>query len=162
MVVGTASAFLTSERSTSRQANDLSVEVAWARMDCTSYAGQTTAARTLALVKAVLVALNEAPDPVLWPNPRGRVRDTQPREIATQRQSRSRGPHPWEWRQNLWEWRPSSPTWGRARRIECWCGSGRSRGGNVSRTTGAVAAAQAEATEGVRTPREGVWRGTAR
>ena len=68
-MVETESALLTSERPASRQADALSVEAAWAHMDCTSYARQTRAAPTLALVKALLIAHDDAPDPVFWPNP---------------------------------------------------------------------------------------------
>ena len=60
----------------------------------TSYAGQTRAVPTLALVKALRIAYDETPDPVFWPNPRGRVGGTQTGETATQRQSRPRGPQP--------------------------------------------------------------------
>ena len=63
-VVETACALLSSERPASRQADVLSVEAAWARVDCTPYARQTRAAPTLALVKALLIAHDEDPDPV--------------------------------------------------------------------------------------------------
>ena len=88
VVVETASALLTSGRPASRQTDALSVEAAWTCMDCTPYAGQTRAAPTLALVEALLMAHDEAPDPVFWPNPRKRVGGTQPGETVTQRQSR--------------------------------------------------------------------------
>ena len=94
-VVETASALLTLERPASRREDAVSVEAAWAHMDCTSYAGKTRAAPTLALVKALRMAHDEAPDPVFWSNPGGRVGGTQPGETATQRQSRPRGPQPW-------------------------------------------------------------------
>ena len=98
-VVETACALLASERPASWQVDARSVEAAWTRMDCTPYARQTRAAPTLALVKALLIAHDEAPDPVFWPNPGGRVGGTQPGETATQRQSRPRGPQPWGWQQ---------------------------------------------------------------
>ena len=54
-------------------------------MDYTPYAGQTRAAPTLALVKALLIAHDEDPDPVFWPNPGGRVGRTKPGDTAMQR-----------------------------------------------------------------------------
>ena len=63
-VVETACALLSSERPASRQADVLSVEAAWTRVDCTPYARQTRAAPTLALGKALLIAYDENPDPV--------------------------------------------------------------------------------------------------
>ena len=108
-VVETACALLSSERPASRQADVLSVEAAWTRVDCTPYAGQTRAAPTLALVKALLIAHDEEPDPIFWPNPGGRVGRTKPGETATQGQSRPRGPQPWGWRQKRWGWRPPPP-----------------------------------------------------
>ena len=63
-VVETACASLSSERPASLQADVYSAEAAWARVDCTPYAGQTRAAPTLALVKALLIAHDEDPDPV--------------------------------------------------------------------------------------------------
>ena len=38
-------------------------------MDCTSYVGQTRATPSLALVKALRMAHDEAPGPVFWPTP---------------------------------------------------------------------------------------------
>ena len=81
----TASTFFTLARQGSRHAVALSVEAAWTRMYGTSYAGHTIAVPTLALVKALRMAHDEAPDPVFWPNPGGRVGGTQPGETATQR-----------------------------------------------------------------------------
>ena len=69
VVMKTAFALLTSERPASRHADALSVEAAWARMDCTPYAGQTIPTSTLALVKAPRMAHDEAPDPVFCPTP---------------------------------------------------------------------------------------------
>ena len=43
---------------------------------------------TLALVKALLIAHDEDPGPVFWPNPGGKVGRTKPGETATQRQPR--------------------------------------------------------------------------
>ena len=108
-VVETACTLLSPERPASWQADVLSVEVAWTCVDCTPYARQTRAAPTLALVKALLIAHDEDPDLVFWPNPGGRVGRTKPGETATQRQSRPRGPQPWEWRQKWWGWRPPPP-----------------------------------------------------
>ena len=108
-VVETACALLTSERPASRQAHALSVEAAWTRMDCTPYAGQTRAAPTLALVKALLIAHDEDTDLVFWPNPGGRVGGTKPEETATQRQLRPWRSQPWGWRQKWWGWRPPPP-----------------------------------------------------
>ena len=76
------------------------MKVAWARVDCTPYARQTRAASTLALVKALLIAHDEDPDPVFWQNPGGRIGRMKPGETATQRQSRPRGPQPWGGGQN--------------------------------------------------------------
>ena len=45
------------------------METAWARVDCTPYTRQTRAAPTLALVKTLLIAHDEDPDPVVWLNP---------------------------------------------------------------------------------------------
>ena len=89
-VVETALALLSSERPASRQADVLSVEAAWARVDCTPNAGQTRAAPILAVVKGLLIAHDENPGPVYWQNPGGRVGRTKPGEKATQRQSRPR------------------------------------------------------------------------
>ena len=108
-VVETACVLLSSERPASRQADVLSVEAARIRVDFTPYAGQTRAAPTLALVTALLIAHDEDPDPVFWRNPGGRVGRTKPGEAATQRQSRPRGPQPWEWRKKWWGWRPPPP-----------------------------------------------------
>ena len=108
-VVETASALLTSERSASWQVDALSVEAAWTRTYCTPYARQTRAASTLALTKAMLMAHDEAPDPISWSNPGGRVGRTQPMETATQRQSRARGPQPWGAQLTWWGWLPPPP-----------------------------------------------------
>ena len=65
--VETASVLLTLERPASRHEDALSVEAAWAHMDCTSYGGQTRAAPALALVKALRIAHDEAQNHVFWP-----------------------------------------------------------------------------------------------
>ena len=91
--VKTASALLASKRPASRQAHALSV-------DCTCYARQTRAAPTLALVKALRMAHDEALDRVFGPNPGGRVGGTKPGETATQRQSQPRGLQLWRWGKN--------------------------------------------------------------
>ena len=83
-MVRTASALITSERPASWQVDALSVEAAWTRMDYTPYAGQTRAALTLALVRTLLMAQDEAPAPVLWVNPGGRAGGTQQGKTATQ------------------------------------------------------------------------------
>ena len=108
-VVETASALLTSETPASWQVDALSVGTAWTRMYCTPYAGQTRTAPTLALVKALRMAHDEALNPVFWPNPGKRVGGTQPGETATQGQSRPRGPQPWGWQQKWCGWRPPPP-----------------------------------------------------
>ena len=82
-LVETASTPLTSERPASRQADARLVEAAWAHMDCTSYARQTQAAPTLALVKALRMTHDKPPDPVFWLNPGGRAGGTQPGKTAT-------------------------------------------------------------------------------
>ena len=66
------------------------MEAAWARVHCTPYDRQTRAAPTLALVNALLIAHDEDPDPVFWPNPGGSVGRTKPGKM-----SRPRGPQPW-------------------------------------------------------------------
>ena len=76
------------------------MEAAWVHMDCSSFARQTRAAQTLALVKALLMAHQKAPDRVFWPNLGGRVGGTQPGVTATQRQSRPRGRQPRKWCKN--------------------------------------------------------------
>ena len=96
-VVKMACALLSSERPASRKANVLSVDAACTRVDCTPYAGQTRVAPALALAKVLLIAHDEDPDPVFWPNPGGRVGRTKPGETATQSQSRPRGPQSWGW-----------------------------------------------------------------
>ena len=69
-VVETASAFLTSERQASLfHADVLSVEAAGVRMGSNSYAGQKGAVPTIALVKALKMAHDEAHDPFFWPTP---------------------------------------------------------------------------------------------
>ena len=108
-VVETACALRSSERPAWWQADVLSLEAAWTHVDCTPYARQTRAAPALDLVKALLIAHDEEPDPVFWPNPGGRVGRTKPGETATQRQSRPREPQPWGWRQQWWGWRPPPP-----------------------------------------------------
>ena len=94
-VVKTASALLTSEGQAFLYAEALSVEAAWARMDFTSYAGQKRAAPTLALVKALRMAHDEAHDPDLWPTPEEelgeRRRDKKRRGDSGDRGDRHRG-----------------------------------------------------------------------
>ena len=71
MVVTTASALLKSVRQKSmRQADSLSVRMAWSSMDFSTWQGQTSAAPTLALVKALCRAHGDAQGiNVLRPNP---------------------------------------------------------------------------------------------
>ena len=69
-VVATATALLTSERRSSFKAEGLSVGAVWARRDNSSAFGQMRRAPTLALVKALRLAHDDAPDPVLWPTPK--------------------------------------------------------------------------------------------
>ena len=81
-VVETACALPASERPASRQA-----DVSGSGLDSHGlYALCWTdgAAPTLALVKALLIAYDEEPDPVFWPNPGGRGVGTKPRETVTQ------------------------------------------------------------------------------
>ena len=69
-VVKTASALVSLVTKASLHgADDLSVERAWSTMDNSSYQGQKRADPTLALVKALRLAHDEAHDPVLWPTP---------------------------------------------------------------------------------------------
>ena len=116
-VVATASALLPSARPASWQVHDVSVEAASTRMGCTLYARRTRVAPTLAFVKALLTANDDAPDPgscslSSWSNLRRRFCGTQPGETVTQRQSRQRGPQPRKWRQKWWGWRPTTTTAG--------------------------------------------------
>ena len=89
-VVKTASALLQSEWQALLHADALSVKAAWARMDCTSYAGQTIAAPTLALVKALRIAHDEADKPSLWPTPEEELEERR-RDKKQHRNSRDRG-----------------------------------------------------------------------
>ena len=93
-VVKTTSALLTSTGRALLHADALSVEAAWARMDCTFYAGQTRAAPTLALVMALRMAHDAADGPVIWPTPEeleeGR-RDKKRRGNSRDRGDRQRG-----------------------------------------------------------------------
>ena len=66
-VVAAATVLLTSKRRSSFRAQDLSVRGVWARRDNNSAFGQMRQAPTLALVKALRLAHDDAPDPVLWP-----------------------------------------------------------------------------------------------
>ena len=127
-------------------------------MGCTPYARQTRAALTLFLVKALLIALDEDPDPVFWPNPRGRVGRTKPGETATQRQSRPRG--------------LGGGKNGGGGDHHHRCGGDRAPGAGVPegaaegatlvQQPGQLAAALAEVTEGGRMARDDVQHGTAR
>ena len=87
-VVETASALLTSESPVSRHADAFSEEAAWAHMDCTSYSEHTRAVPTLALVKALWMAHDEAPDPVFWPTPEEELAEG---NWAKKRRGNSRG-----------------------------------------------------------------------
>ena len=62
-----AATVLTSERRSSFRAECLSVGAVWARRDNNSAFGQIRRATTLALIKALRLAHDDAPDPVLWP-----------------------------------------------------------------------------------------------
>ena len=88
--MGVASTLLTSEGQALLYAEALSVEVAWARMDFTSYAGQKRAAPTLALVKALRTAHDEARDPVFRPNPEEEFEERR-RDKKQRGDSRDRG-----------------------------------------------------------------------
>ena len=69
-VVAKASALLASVKTTSlNPAELLSVERTWSEMDHSTNQGQTRAAPTLALVKALTLAQDDARDTVLWPTP---------------------------------------------------------------------------------------------
>ena len=69
-LIAAATALLTSERRSSFKAEDLWVGVVWARRDNSSAFGQMRRAPTLALVNALRLAHDDAPDPVLWPTPK--------------------------------------------------------------------------------------------
>ena len=93
-VVKTTSALLTSTGRALLHADALSVEAAWARMDCTFCAGQTRAAPTLAFVKALIMAHDAADEPVLYPTPEEleeRRRDKKRRGNIRDRGDRQRG-----------------------------------------------------------------------
>ena len=64
-LIAAATALLTSERRSSFKAEDISVGAVWARRDNSSAFGQMRRAPTLALVKALRLAHDDAPDPVL-------------------------------------------------------------------------------------------------
>ena len=72
-MVKTALALLTPEIQASRHMGARSVEGAWSRMDRISYAGPTRAAPTLAIVSALRMVHDEAPDRVDLANPRQEV-----------------------------------------------------------------------------------------
>ena len=89
-VVAAAMALLTSERRSSFKAEDTSIGAVWARRKNNSAFGQVRRAPTLALVKALTLAHDDAPDPVLWPTPKEALE----RRRATQQRrgdSRDRG-----------------------------------------------------------------------
>ena len=94
-VIAAAKALLTSERRSSFKAEDLSVGAVWARRDNSSAFGQMRRAPTLALVKALRLAHDDAPDPVLWPTPKealeGRRSTKQRRGGSRDRGDRNRG-----------------------------------------------------------------------
>ena len=69
-VVTTATALLSSERLSLMHAKDFSVGEAWTRRGNGPFSGQVRRAPTLALMMALHMAHNEAPDLVLWPTPR--------------------------------------------------------------------------------------------
>ena len=94
-VVAAATAFLTSERRSLFKAEDLSVGAVWARRDNSSAFAQVRRAPTHALVKALRLAHDDAPDPVLWPTPKealeGRRSTKQRRGGSRDRGDRNRG-----------------------------------------------------------------------
>ena len=99
-VVAAATVLLTSERQSSFRAEDLSVGAVWARCDNTSAFGQMMRAPTLALIKVLILAHDDAPDlrlahddapdPVLWSTPKEELEE---RSATKQRRgcSRDRG-----------------------------------------------------------------------
>ena len=90
-VVAKASALLASVKTTSlNPAELLSVERTWSEMDHSTNQGQTRAAPTLALVKALTLAQDDARDTVLWPTPEEEQEER--RRVRKQRgDSRDRG-----------------------------------------------------------------------
>ena len=94
-VVAAATALLTSERRSSFKAEDLSVGAVWTRRDNTSVFGQMRRAPILALVKALRLAHDDAPDPVLWPTAKkaleGKRATKQRRGGSRDRGDRNRG-----------------------------------------------------------------------
>ena len=166
VVVETASALLTSARPALRHADALSVEAAWTRTDCTSYAGQTRAAPILALVKVLQMAHDEAPDPVFWSTPEEELAErTQGKERRGD--TRDRGDHiRGGGGSGGDDHHPrrggGSGVAGEGSASGAGGGSGRRRGVTLAATTGAVAAALTEATNGGGTVREDVQRETAR
>ena len=69
-VVAAATALLTSERRWSFKAEDLSVGTVWARRGNSSAFGQMRGPPTLAFAKALRLSHDDAPCPVLLPNPK--------------------------------------------------------------------------------------------
>ena len=94
-MVAAATALLTSERRSSFKAEDFSVEAVWARRDNTSAFGQMRQAPSLALVKALGLAHDDALDPVICPTPKealeGRRSTKQRRGGSRDRGDRNRG-----------------------------------------------------------------------
>ena len=167
-VVEMACALLSSERPASRQADVLSVEAAWTRVGCTPYVGPARATPTLALVKAVLIAHDEDPDPVFWPNLGGRVGRTKPGKTATQdnrdRGDRNRGDGGKKGGGVDHHHRRGGDSDGGGGGGASGAGlaEGAAEGATLVQQPGQLAAALAKATEGVGTAREDVLRGTTR
>ena len=94
-VIAAATSLLTSERRSSFKAECLSVGAVWARRDNSSAFGRMRRAPTLVLVKALRLAHDDAPDPVLWPTPKealeGRCSTKQRRAGSRDRGDRNRG-----------------------------------------------------------------------
>ena len=125
------------------------MEAAWTRMDCTPYAGQTRAAPTLALGKALLMAPTMRPPTLSF----GRTPEKELKERNRGKQRRSDS-----YDRN----RGGGGKNGGGVALGAGVAQGAAEGGNLFATTGAVAAALAEATEGGGTAQEHVQRGTAR
>ena len=94
-VVAAATVFLASQRQSSFRAENLSVGAVWARLDNNSAFAQMRRAPTLAFVKVSRLALDNAPDPVLWPTPKkaleGRRATEQRRGGSRNQGDRNRG-----------------------------------------------------------------------
>ena len=179
-VIAAATVPVKSERRSSFRAEDLSVGAVWARRDNTSTFGQMRRAPTLALVKALRLAHDDAPDPVLWPTPKealeGRRATKQRRGGSRNRGDRNHGDgNSGDGGGQTGEKGGNSGGGGHHNRrgaatvVDAWeerrvlvVAHGAAKGATRPEPTGAAAAAREEAPEYGGTAHEGLQRGTAR